>query len=75
MPPFNAAPDEMEFGQKKRSVEEIAAAVTNVLLMLIVAFFTCASLWLGVFAIPSFFAFFRASVVTISSIREVSIFA
>ena len=70
MPPFNNTGDETE--TKKRSASEIAAGITNVLLILIIAFFTCASLWLGVFAIPSFFAFFRASVVAISSVREVS---
>lgn len=73
MPPFNGIINEAEFGKKKLFAEEVAAGVTNVLLMLIVAFFTGASLWLGVFAIPSFFAFFRTSVVTTSSIQEVSL--
>ena len=73
MPPFNGITNEAEVRKKKLFSEEIAAGVTNGLLMLIVTFFTGASLWLGVFAIPSFFAFFRASVVTISSIQEVSL--
>lgn len=70
MPAFNgvAAGHEME---KKRSKDDIASGITTSLLILIVALFTCGSLWLGIFAIPAFFAFFRASVVTISSVREV----
>ena len=69
MPPFNGAAAGED---KKHLAEKITAGIANSLLTLLVAFFTCASLWLGVFSIPSFFAFFRASVVTISSVREVS---
>lgn len=71
MPAFGGAAAGHEVEVKKRSTEEIASGVTTALLILIVTFFTCGSLWLGIFAIPSFFAFFRASVVAISSIREV----
>eukprot|EP00904_Undaria_pinnatifida_P008153 jgi/Undpi1/4468/HiC_scaffold_17.g07822.m1 len=59
-----------EYHDKKRSAADIASGITTALLILIVTFFTCGSLWLGIFAIPAFFAFFRASVVTVSSVRE-----
>lgn len=71
MPAFGGAAAGHEIEVKKRSTEEIASGITSALLILVVVFFTCGSLWLGIFAIPSFFAFFRASVVAISSIREV----
>ena len=71
MPAFDGVAAGHEMETKKHSKEDIAAGVTNSLLMLIVIVFTLGSLWLGIFAIPAFFAFFRASVVTISSIREV----
>lgn len=71
MPQFGGAAAGHEVEAKKRSGEDIATGITNALLILIVIFFTCGSLWLGIFAIPSFFAFFRASVVAISSVREV----
>ena len=77
MPAFNgeAAPGQEamfdEDMKKKRSVADIASGIMTVLLILVVIVFTLGSLWLGIFAIPAFFAFFRASVVTISSIREV----
>lgn len=71
MPAFNGVAAGHEVDTKKRSTDEIASGVTTSLLILIVTFFTCGSLWLGIFAIPAFFAFFRASVVTVSSIREV----
>lgn len=74
MPAFGGAAAGHEVELKKRSTEEIASGVTTALLILVVVFFTCGSLWLGIFAIPSFFAFFRASVVAISSVREVRIF-
>eukprot|EP00752_Nemacystus_decipiens_P014993 g13350.t1 len=70
MPGFGGAAAGHEIEVKKRSTEEIASGITTALLILVVVFFTCGSLWLGIFAIPSFFAFFRASVVAISSIRE-----
>ncbi|CAM9995875.1 unnamed protein product, partial [Laminaria digitata] len=70
MPAFNGVAAGHEKETKKRSTEEIVSGVTNSLLILIVTFFTCGSLWLGIFAIPAFFAFFRASVVTVSSVRE-----
>ena len=80
MPAFNgeAAPGQEatldgDMMKKKRSAADIASGITNALLILIVTFFTCGSLWLGIFAIPAFFAFFRASVVTVSSIREVRV--
>lgn len=71
MPAFDGVAGGAEVDKEKRSSEEIASSVTSTLLMLIVAFFVGLSLWIGVFAIPAFFAFFRASVVTVSSIREV----
>lgn len=71
MPQFGGVAAGHDVVVKKRSGEDIAAGITNAILILIVIFFTCASLWLGIFAIPSFFAFFRASVVAISSAREV----
>lgn len=71
MPAFNGVAAGHEVDTKKRSKDDIASGITTSLLILIVTFFTCGSLWLGIFAIPAFFAFFRASVVTISSIREV----
>lgn len=73
MPAFNGVAAGAHVDKEKRSSEEIASNVTSVLLMLIVVFFVGISLWLGVFAIPAFFAFFRASVVTVSSVREVRV--
>lgn len=71
MPAFGGAAAGHEVETNKRSTEEVASGVTAVILIVVVAVFTCGSLWLGIFAIPSFFAFFRASVVAVSSIREV----
>lgn len=73
MPAFDGVAGGAEVDKEKRSPEEIASNVTSTLLMLIVAFFVGLSLWIGVFAIPAFFVFFRASVVTVSSIREVRV--
>lgn len=71
MPAFNGVAAGHDTVEKKRSTEEIASGITTALLIVVIFVFVGASLWLGVFAIPAFFAFFRASVVTISSIREV----
>lgn len=73
MPAFNGAAAGHKLEDKKRSTEDVVSGVATTLLILIVAIFTLGSVWLGIFAIPAFFAFFRASVVTISSIREVSL--
>lgn len=51
---------------------DIAVHATNTLLILIVVFFVLGSLWVEVFAIPAFFVFFRAAVVTVASVRQVS---
>lgn len=71
MPPFGGTAAGHGVETKKRSTEEVATGIFNALLILVIVVFTVGMLWLGVFAIPSFFAFFRASVVTICSIREV----
>lgn len=54
-----------------KGAQDVAAGFINAILILIVLFFVLGSLWLEVFAIPAFFVFFRAAVVTIASVRQV----
>lgn len=73
MPPTNAADTGGGAKPKERmTAAEIGVHVTNAFLILIVVLFVLFSLWVEVFAIPVFFVFFRAAVVTVGSARQVS---
>lgn len=54
-----------------KAAKDFFSGFINAVLILIVLFFVLGSLWLDVFAIPAFFVFFRATVVTIASVRQV----
>lgn len=49
---------------------DFTSGVVNGALIVLVLFFVLGSLWVDVFAIPAFFVFFRASVVTIATVRQ-----
>lgn len=72
MPPYNGQAVGMPQSHK-RSTEDVASGFVNGALILIVLFFVLGSLWVEVFAIPAFFIFFRSSIVTIASVRQVSL--
>lgn len=56
---------------KGSKASDVATSATNALLILIVLLFVLFGLWVEVFAIPAFFVFFRAAVVTVASVRQV----
>lgn len=58
--------------KERMTAAEIGVHFTNAFLILIVVLFVLFSLWVEVFAIPVFFVFFRAAVVTVGSARQVS---